>query len=330
MDFDFSDIDNLTQEELLERLDHNQSTAVFKKGQLEKLKEIKEKKKIVITTPPETFTVPKEEIIEEEVIVDDLDDETDEFEDAIKYYLTELRNLVKNSDIDKISDLEDELPPRKHYFYKKIILRLLLEYKKELNETKEVLDTDKDSLSKNELLELKEDINKNNKMITLLKESLKPPKEEKKEQKQKNNIIFSKTTGGNVRVIEELESIPSEYYPAFQELFDSIEDGTLKGIKRFSNNNALKGILEVRGFKVRVVFAKLSKKDYVVITAFTKKVDVDRGYLLPLTSKVTDYRNEEKYIKENLEKTPFQEENKEYRERLFSLLENKKKKEKSL
>ena len=79
------------------------------------------------------------------------------------------------------------------------------------------------------------DINKNNKMITLLKESLKPPKEEKKEQKQKNNIIFSKTTGGNVRVIEELESIPSEYYPAFQELFDSIEDGTLKGIKRFSN-----------------------------------------------------------------------------------------------
>ena len=324
MEFNFSDIDNLTEEELLERLDHNQNTAAFKRSELEKLKGIKNKKKIVIETPPKTFSVPKE-VLKEEVIKDDLDDETDEFEDAVEYYLEDLREL----DIDSIDDLEDELPPREHYDYKKIILRLLIEYKKEINDINEVMKEDKD-LSKDELLELKEDVNKNNKMIKLLKESLKPVKEEQKEQKQKNNIIFSKTTGGNVRVIEELESIPSEYYPAFQELFESIEDGTFKGIKRFNNNRDLKGALEVRGFKVRVVFTKLSKKDYAVITAFVKKVDIDKGYLTPLKSKIADYRQEEKYIKENLEDPSFKEENEEYREKLFSLLDNKKKKEKSL
>ena len=268
--------------------------------------------------------MPKE-VLKEEVIKDDLDDETDEFEDAIEYYLSNLREL----DINSITNLEDELPPREHYDYKKIILRLLIEYKKEINEIKEVIDEDK-SLSKEELIELKEDINKNNKMMKLLKKSLEPVKEEKKEQKQKNNIIFAKTPGGNVRVIEELESIPSEYYPLFQELFESIEDGTFKGIKRFTNNDALKGTLEVREFKVRVVFAKLSKRDYMVITAFTKKVTNDRGYLLPVKAKISEYRQEEKTIKEKVGDPSFQEENKEYRDRLFSMLDTKKKKEKAL
>lgn len=326
MEFDFSDIENLTQEELLERLDHNQKTAVFKKGELGKLKEIKNKKKIVITTSPKTFTVPKEELIEEVIEEDDLNDETDEYEDVVDFYHEELKKI----DIDKISDLEDELPPRDHYYYKKIILRLLLEYKKEINDINEILDTEGDSLLKEELLELKDDINKNNKMINLLKESLKPQEKEKTEQKQKNNILFDTTAAGNVRVIEELESISPEYYPLFEELFSSIEDGSFKGIKRFTNNNDLKGAIEVRLPRVRVVFTKLSKNDYMVITAFIKKVNFNRGYLLPVKSKYGEYKQKEKDYEEKIKDPSFQEENKEYRERLFSLLENKKKKEKSL
>ena len=61
-----------------------------------------------------------------------------------------------------------------------------------------------------------------------------------------------------------------------------------------------------------------------------KKVNFNRGYLLPVKSKYGEYKQKEKDYEEKIKDPSFQEENKEYRERLFSLLENKKKKEKSL
>ena len=84
MEFNFSDISNLSEEELLERLDHNQRTAVFKKSELEKLKSVKNKKKIVIETPPKTFSVPKE------VLKEALSD------DSSTDYLSTLTELLGN------------------------------------------------------------------------------------------------------------------------------------------------------------------------------------------------------------------------------------------
>ena len=49
-----------------------------------------------------------------------------------------------------------------------------------------------------------------------------------------NNLIFVPTTGGNIRVLDELDKISPEYYARFFELFQSIKDGTFKNEQRFS------------------------------------------------------------------------------------------------
>lgn len=320
MEFIFKDIDNLTEDELLKLLDQNKEISNDKKRELTNLNNVKNKKKIEIITPKKEFTVPKESIETKEVIIDDLDDETDEFEDKIDFYLSELRKL----DIKEIDDILDSLPTRNNYDYKKIILRLIMEFKKDINDINSIIK--KEELSKKELIDLKNEINTNNKMISLLKESLEYKEEEKEEHKQKNNLFFSTTPSGNVRVIEELESIADEYYPLFQELFESIEDGSFKGIKRFTNNNELKGALEVRAPKVRIVFTKLSKNNYMAVTAFTKKLNMNRGYIVPIKLKYLEYKKEEKKMKELVDDPDFIMKNQEYKEKLYSLLGNKKKK----
>lgn len=199
-----------------------------------------------------------------------------------------------------------------------------MEFKKDINDINSIIK--KEELSKKELLDLKNEINSNNKMISLLKESLEYKEAEKEEHKQKNNLFFSTTPSGNVRVIEELESIADEYYPLFQELFESIEDGSFKGIKRFTNNNELKGALEVRAPKVRIIFTKLSKNNYMAVTAFTKKLTMNRGYIVPIKLKYLEYKKEEKKMKELVDDPDFIIKNAEYKEKLYSLLGNKKKK----
>lgn len=320
MEFIFKDIDNLTEDELLKLLDQNKEISNDKKRELTNLSNVKNKKKIEIITPKKEFIVPKESIETKEVIIDDLDDETDEFEDKIDFYLSELRKL----DIKETDDILDSLPTRNNYDYKKIILRLIMEFKKDINDINSIIK--KEELSKKELIDLKNEINTNNKMISLLKELLEYKEEEKEEHKQKNNLFFSTTPSGNVRVIEELESIADEYYPLFQELFESIEDGSFKGIKRFTNNNELKGALEVRAPKVRIIFTKLSKNNYMAVTAFTKKLTMNRGYIVPIKLKYLEYKKEEKKMKELVDDPDFIIKNAEYKEKLYSLLGNKKKK----
>ena len=91
-----------------------------------------------------------------------------------------------------------------------------------------------------------------------------------------------------------------EYMPLFKELFDSIINGTFKGLKGFNNNNALNGMREVRGNGVRVVFKRLTKKNYAIVTAFIKRSNKDTGYIDSLKSKVADFRLIRDKIKNNL------------------------------
>jgi len=323
MEFKFVDVDNLTEEELLELLEYNKDVSKNKLKELNNLSSDKNKKKIEIVPSKKTFNVKKSEIVKEPIIQDDLDDETDEFEDEIDFYLSELRKI----NINETDDITDSLPLRSNYDYKKIIYRLIFEFKKDIKDINDIIQKEKDTLTKDELLELKEEINNNNKMISILKETQEEKEESKERPKIKNNLFFLTTSSGNVRVIEELESIADEYYPLFQELFKSIEDGSFKGIKRFTNNNELKGALEVRAPKVRVVFTKLSKNNYMAITAFTKKLTMNRGYIVPVKLKYMEYKKDEKRFKELVDNPDFIKQNEEYKENLYSLLDSRKKKE---
>ena len=323
MEFKFVDVDNLTEEELLELLEYNKEVSKNKLKELNNLSNVKNTKKIEIVPSKKTFNVKKTEIVNEPIIQDDLDDETDEFEDEIDFYLSELRKI----NINETDDITDSLPLRSNYDYKKIIYRLIFEFKKDIKDINDIIQKEKDTLTKDELLELKEEINNNNKMLSLLKETQEEKNESKERPKIKNNLFFLTTSSGNVRVIEDLEGIADEYYPLFQELFKSIEDGSFKGIKRFTNNNELKGALEVRAPKVRVVFTKLSKNNYMAITAFTKKLTMNRGYIVPVKMKYMDYKQNERKIKTLVNTPDFIKQNEEYKENLYSLLDSRKKKE---
>ena len=80
------------------------------------------------------------------------------------------------------------------------------------------------------------------------------------------------------------------------------------------------GFSEVRGFQVRIVFTRISKNQYALITAFTKKCDNDKGYRDSLAQKLSDYRLIEGKIKELAQDEEFLKENQLNVERLYALL----------
>ena len=88
--------------------------------------------------------------------------------------------------------------------------------------------------------------------------------------------------------------------PAFKKLFDSIKDGTFKNVKRYNNNKnyLTSSVAEVKDFKIRVVFDRISKNDYALITAFIKKSDNDRGYRNSLDLKIINYLKQKDRLKE--------------------------------
>ena len=73
---------------------------------------------------------------------------------------------------------------------------------------------------------------------------------------------------------EEIWHLTKDFYPSFLELIKSIEDGTFKGVKRFTNNHDLLGVNEVKAHQVRVGFVRLAVDTYALITAFVKKSDI--------------------------------------------------------
>ena len=142
-------------------------------------------------------------------------------------------------------------------------------------------------------------------------------------QEHKNRIVLIPTISGNIRVIDELEHIPSDYYDSFLELINSIINGTFKNVKTFTSNYHLTGISEVKGFKTRVVFSRLDKNTYGLITAFVKKTDTDKLYKDTLTRKVSHFKENEAKLKEKIKDKEFMELNDLYVEELFNLISPK-------
>lgn len=246
----------------------------------------------------------------------------DEFEDMIKCFKVDYASLENDFDEE---DLFDLLPSKKSYRYKDVLLRLIAESTKEINELREF--SNENDTTSDDLQEIKKLILNEQRKISLLK-GLLSKKEDNKDEviEDKNSLILVPTTGGNIRVISEIENMSIEYMPLFKELFDSIIDGTFKGLKGFNNNNALNGMREVKGNGVRVVFKRLTKKNYAIVTAFIKRSNNDAGYIDSLKSKVADFRLIQDQIKNNLNNQEFMNQNDLYVEELFNILGEEEKK----
>ena len=243
----------------------------------------------------------------------------DSFEDEINYYLRSYRQLDENF---KDADIKSILPRKKHPRYKDILLRLSLESVKEIKEVNEILRNE--DISADEKILCERIIETEKRKIDFIKSRLiKSDKEEKDEQEEKNKIILAPTATGNIRLIDELEHIPNDYYAGFKELIDSIIDGTFKNVKAFASNSELSGLTEVKGFKIRVAFARIDTNTYALISAFIKKSDNDKLYRETLIRKAREYYRLEDSIKQNLSNPEFLEENEKSIQQLFNILSPK-------
>lgn len=296
---------NSSLDEMLEVIEDNIRTTTQTREEISKLKlqSKRAKKQDVVIKPTKKETTEKEPYC-------DID-----FEEEMEYYLTDYKSLREDNLEENLLSI---LPSKKTYRYKDIILRLIAESLKEIKEVNELIS--RENFSAEELTDLRSVILLEKKKISILKEHLKHKDEVETEEEVNNEIILVPSLTGNVKLIEDLEHIHPSNYEAFLELVESIKNGTFKGVKRFTNNMRFAGISEVRGFQVRIAFARIGKNKYALITAFTKKCDNDKGYRDSLTQKLSDYRLQEDKLKALAEDEEFLRENELNVERLYALL----------
>ena len=304
MEFIVLDLDDgITSKEIFEVIseNHKTSTLIEKELSSKSTKRVEDDNK----TP------------EKEMIYDEADEVNSELDDKVDYY-----NYLISS-IDDCEDLQDQiessLPNPNTGDYKTIVLRLKLKLLKSIKETADFISECREEFDDEDLEEYKEEIRLCSKKLEILKSE---SNEEVSENKTstKNNFFFPVSSMGNIRVIDEIEKISKsspEFCSEFVELFQSIEDGSFKRVKRFLNNNKLVGISEVRGFKPRVVFDRIGKNDYAIITAFLKKCDNDRGYKDSLELKIQKYMSQRDNIVKRLNNPEYRALNEQYTNELF-------------
>ena len=228
--------------------------------------------------------VESDTLDDEEEIVEDIDEEEEEY----IYYYENILEAIKSGE-DLKDAIYDNLPVLENGNYTNIIMRIILELVKEKEVYEELKEVDPEALK---------EINKLDTMIDLIKNHHNVKDEELSTgSKEKNNIIFLKTSSGNIYAESDLASIDSEWYPAFKGLFETIEDGTFKNVKRLTSNRISQGIPEVRDNGIRIVFDKVNRNTYIILDIFVKKSDHDKGYSNQLINRLAIYRQNEKAIK---------------------------------
>jgi len=89
-----------------------------------------------------------------------------------------------------------------------------------------------------------------------------------------NKIVFMKNSNFEPVIFQNLKGY-EEYYDSFLDLLNSIIDGSFKRKRRFTNNNKINNIYEVKNFKTRILYTRLKKNVYIIIGAFVKKCDTE-------------------------------------------------------
>lgn len=246
----------------------------------------------------------------------EVDEDDKEFEDEFDFFLNDYEMLAEDFSKDELLAI---LPSRKSHYFKNIVIRLQAEAIKDIKEIYEFINVEKENIDKEDLETFKSEINKLERKIKLLKEVLDEKVEEAAVTTEVcNKLVLVPTLSGNIRIIDDIEHISTEFYPSFLELINSIVDGTFKRVKRF--NDYLTRTCEVRGYQTRVVFSRLDRNTYALITAFVKKTDNGREYQEYLKNRIGEYRKIEDNLKKKLTSKEFMENNDFYVNELLDIL----------
>ena len=307
MSIDFNNMEDMSVDEILSFLDAKRISADKKREEIKKLRSAIESMKIV---KRDTLEEVSEDIISEEK------EEAADFEKEVEYYLSDFMNLES---YDKES-IEDVLPSRSNYNYEKIVLRIMAEITHDIRDINEIIHSDDYPLDWQELVEYKEELLSLTNKRNTLKEILLFKEDEVTEEK-KNKLIFLPIKGTDeFRIFDELKCIPQEEYEGFLELFESIKNRTFKNARRFTNNDDLNGALEVKGHQIRVVYKRLSKDCYGIVSMFMKKTQNSTEYRAALINRYSEYKSMEKGLKEKIKDPNFIIKNQEVEDKLFATL----------
>lgn len=300
MGFIIIDENKSTKEELLEAINFNNEIAVRLGQEITKLKHTSVLKRPVRIPNSNKVATSQPPVLEEPI--------QEMLEDEMLYYIENVREKKGQEIVNAFPSTENN-----HYF--KIMLRLKLETIRAIREIKKLMTLTK-NISKEELIYYKDELELEIRKLNIINDTLVAKKNasietEVKEKKQiKNDLLLVPTMFGNCRVLEELDKIPRDYYEGIKELFLSIENGTFKNIKRFNaSNDGLAGFCEVKDFKIRVVYDRISSTTYSIITVFMKKSDNDKSYLAPLKRKIAEYKKIRPILEKKLSDDSFRKEN---------------------
>lgn len=308
--FETVNIDNITEKELLEVLDKNKATSKRLKEMLNKVNKLSISTRIIVSKEVFSSTSTKEINIQKE------------FEDEVDFYLNNLRSITEDMTKEEIVHL---LPPTRKDNYERLLLRLKLESIKSLRDFNSII-TEASNLGLQDFQFAQKEIQLEKMKLDVISSLLTKMyiKDVEENISVKNRFIFVPNSSGTIRILEELESIPQELYSSFNSLFQSIQDGTFKGVKRFtSSNTKIAGISEVRDIDTgaRVVFDRVGKETYAIITAFIKKVMQSHGYHEQLERKIGNYKAFLTDIKLELNNTQYLNSQAVYEQRLWDKLQ---------
>ena len=302
------------EKEMLAILDDNHKTSLEMLKAIEELKsidiqEVKQKRPIASldSTTSSIDSLPRK----------------NRFEDEVEFFMSSLQVVPDSISTEELIHL---LPSRQNNNYKAILLRLKLELQKNIREIKEILEEGTQDFTTQDLNNFKQDLLFERRKVEIINQQLFT--EVKAEIPVYNKLIFVPTSGGSIRVLKQLKSIPSEYYSSFQSLLQSIKDGTFKNAKRFSNaHNRLSGMSEVRDISTgtRVIFDRLDTNSYAIITAFVKKTDHNKGYLEQLERSVGNYKSLKPILEASLNNPLFQQENEMLEQTINDVLDHQEK-----
>lgn len=300
------DLTNVTEEELLSALENNAQANKFYKDEIEKANnanvstsvEKKEKPSVVLTCV-------KKECKKENTLALELD----------KYV-----EIVKSIGWENLeANIDSILPEKEDSNYRNIILRLMLECSKEINDMKEVSHA-QDGLSKDDLDICNGFIEEYNKYYDMLKAKLEKEVVTSIVKPCENRLVFMPTKSGNMAVENDLGSIAQERYGTILKLFKSIKDGTFKNDYGFDHMLTLKGLRTVCDQHAYVVYQQLSDNTYLIVSILVKKETKDKKFFSSLETRYTKCKQMLNKIKDNVNKEEFIKLQRDYELELFELL----------
>ena len=300
-------------DELLKKIEEDCDAAKEKKALVRSMEALQNKR----SSENVSFFTAQGTNLENDDEMDLSTDDSSKFEDFLALYLSDYKNM--SGDI-KFEELLAFLPARNNGYYSDLIKRLIFESMHEISVWSNYHDSNSDDLSTEDLQFYSEFIKSERKKIALLRKALvHEDTVSNDDEVEENKLVLVPTPGGNIRIIEDLQHISPEYYPAFLELIKSIQEGTFTYLKPIAYG--LKStIFEVKGFKERVVFARIKGNHYALISAFVKKADTDKQYRNNLFRQYDNFKKQEGFLIESLDWEEFVKENDLQVEEMYRLL----------